>query len=76
MENGIDDLWRTENPDSSKFTRYNRTSGKRSRIDRVFTDKKIASNTKINHVVVSVTDHYNAICNDGVPSKTEFGKDS
>ena len=38
--------------------------------------KDLASNTKINHIVVSVTDHYNAICNDRVPSKTETGKNS
>ena len=76
MDNGLDDLWRRENPDPSEFTHYDRSSGTRSRIDRVYTDKKIASNIKINHVMVSFTDHYKAIFTDRVPSKTEIEKDS
>ena len=51
MENGLQDLWRRENPDIYEFTRYDRASGTRSRIDRVYTDIKIANNTKINHNV-------------------------
>ena len=61
MDNGLEDLWRRENPDSSEFTSYDRSSGTRSSIDMIYTDIKIASNTKINHIVVSSTDHYNAI---------------
>ena len=34
LKNGLDDLWRRENPDTSEFTHYNRSSGTRSRIDR------------------------------------------
>ena len=30
-------------------------------IGRVYVDMKIASNIKINHIMVSFTDHYNAI---------------
>ena len=45
-----------------------------SRIDRVYTDIKIANNTKINHIMVSFTNHYNAISIDRFPSKTEIGK--
>ena len=69
MDNGLEDLWRRENPESSEFTRYDRSSGTRSRIDRVYTDIKMASNTKINHIMVSFTDHY-AIFIDKFPSKT------
>ena len=76
VDNGLEDLWRRENPDSSEFTRYNRSSGTRSTIDRVYTDIKMASNTKINHIMVSFTDHYNAIFIDRFPSKTKIGKDS
>ena len=47
IDNGLEDLWRRENPDVSEFTRYDKSSGTRSRIDRVYTDKKIANNTKI-----------------------------
>ena len=54
----------------------NRSSGTRSRIDRIYTDIKIARNTKINHIVVSFTDHYNAICIGRFPSQTKIGKDS
>ena len=61
VDNGLEDLWRRENPDSSEFTRYNRFSSTRSTIDRVYTDIKMASNTKIKHIMVSFTDHYNAI---------------
>ena len=74
VDNGLEDLWRRENPDSSEFTRYDRSSGTRSRIDRVYTDIKIASNTKINHIMLSFTGHYNAIFIDRFPSKTEIGK--
>ena len=76
VDNGLEHLWRRENPDSPEFTRCDRSSGTRSRIDRVYTDIKIASNTKINHIMVSFTDHYNAIFIDRFPSKTKIGKDS
>ena len=52
----------------------------RSRINRVYTDIytdiKIANNTKINHIMVPFTDHYNIISIDRLPSKTKIGKDS
>ena len=54
-DNGLEDLWRRENPDSSEFTRYIRSSGTRSTIGRVYTDIKMASNTKISHIMVSFT---------------------
>ena len=76
MDNGLDDPWRRENPDSSEFTRYDRSSGTRSRIGRVYTDKKIASNTNINQIMVSFTDHCNAIFTDRFHSKTKIRKDS
>ena len=41
---------------------------------RVYTDKKNPNNTKINHVIVSFTDHYDAISLDRIPSKTKIGK--
>ena len=50
--------------------------GARSRIDMVYTDIKIAYNTKINPIIVSFTDHYNAIFIDRFPPKTKIGKDS
>ena len=75
VDNGLEDLWRRENPDSSEFTRHNRSSGTKSRIDRVYTDIKIGSNTKINHTMISFTDHYNAIFIDRFPSKSKIGKD-
>ena len=37
---------------------------------------KIANNTNINHIMVSITDHYNAISIDRLPSKTKIGTDS
>ena len=61
VDNGLEDLWRRENTDSSEFIYYYRFSDTRSRIDRVYTDIKIASNTEINHIMASFTDHYNAI---------------
>ena len=36
--------------------------------------QKIAKNTKINHIVVSFTNHYNAISIEKLPSKTKIGK--
>ena len=55
VDNGLEDLWRRKNPDSSEFTRYNRSPGTRSTIDRVYTDTEMASNTKMNHIMVSFT---------------------
>ena len=77
MENGLEDLWRRENPDISEFTRYDKASGSgtRFRIDRVYTDIKIANNTKINHKMISFSDHYNALLIDRLSSKTKTGKD-
>ena len=48
----------------------------RSRIDRVYTHIKIASNTKINHIMVSSTDLYNDISIDRLPSKSKIRNDS
>ena len=45
-----------------------------SRMCRVYTDIKIACNTKINHIMVSFTDHYNCISIDRLPLKTKIGK--
>ena len=74
VDNGLQDLWRRENPDFSNFTCYDRSFCTRSRRDKVYTDIKLASNTKSNHIMVSFTDHYNAI--DTLTSKTKTGKDS
>ena len=45
-------------------------------IDRFYTNIKIASNTRINHIMVSFTNHYNAIFVGRFPSQTKIGKDS
>ena len=45
-----------------------------SMIDGVYTNRKIANNTKSNHILVSFTDHYNAISIDRLSSKTKIGK--
>ena len=70
----FDSLSERENPESYEFTHYDRSFGKRSRIDRVYNDIKIANNTKINHIMVSFTDHYNAISLISFPSKTKNWK--
>ena len=41
--NGLEDLWKKENPDSSEFIQYNRSSGTRSTIERAYTDIKRAT---------------------------------
>ena len=62
VDNGLEDLWRRKNTDSSEFTHYNRFCGKTFRItDRVYTDMKIANITKNNHIMISFIDHDNAI---------------
>ena len=76
VDYGLEDLWRRENPDFSELTRYDRSSGTRSRIDRVYSNIKAVSNTKINHIMVSFTDHNNAVFIDRFSSKTKIGKDS
>ena len=74
VDNGLEDLWRKENTDSSEFTCWDRSFGKRSRTDRVYTDIKAANNTKINHIMVSFTDYYSAISLDRISSKNKTGK--
>ena len=76
VDNGPEDLWRRENSDTSEFTHYDRSSGARYRIVRIYAHIKIASNTKINHIMVSFTNHYNAIFIDRFPSETKTKKDS
>ena len=71
----FEDLWRRKNPDISGFIHYDRSSDTRSRIDRVYNDKKIANNTKINHKMISFSDHYNALFIDRFSFKTKIGKD-
>ena len=46
------------------------------RIFRVYTDIEIANNAKINHIMVSFTDHYDGISKDRLPWKIKIGKDS
>ena len=74
IDNRLEDQWRRENPVTSEFTHYDRPSGTRSRIDRVYTDIKIVNNTKINHKMISSSDHYNAITIDRPSSKTKIEK--
>ena len=76
VDNGLEELWRKENPDSPEFTCYDRFFGKDTGQTGVFTDIKIAKNTKNNHIMVCFTDHYNAISIDRIPSKTKIGKGS
>ena len=71
----INDLWRRENPGFSDFTRYDRSSGTKSRISRVYTDIKIANNTKTNHIIVFFSDNYNLISKKELHSETKIGKD-
>ena len=72
VNNGLYDLLRRKNPDSSEFTIYNRFSGTRSRIGRLYADIKIPNDNKINHIMVSFTDHYNAISLYRLFSETEI----
>ena len=67
VDNGLEDLWRRENLDSSEFTRHDRSSSIRSRTARVYTEIKTAGSTKINHIIVSFNDHHNAISIDRFP---------
>ena len=67
VDKRLEDLCRRKNLDSLDFTNYDRSSGTRCKIDRVYTDTKIANNTNINHMMVSFTDHYNAIYLDRLP---------
>ena len=80
VDNGLEDLRRRENPQIPPGSPAAIGPFPRSRIDRVYTDIytdiKIANNTKINHIMVSFTNHYNAISIDRLPSKTKIGKDS
>ena len=73
MDNGFDDLWRKERLGSPPYTK-----GSLPRIlDRqVLYWYKIANNTKIDYLMVSFTNRYNAISIDRLPWKTKIGKHS
>ena len=74
VENVLEDLWRRENPDSSVFIHYDSSSGTRSRIDRIDTDIKIASNTKINHIMIFFTDRLTLFLLTDSPQKLKLEK--
>ena len=77
VDNRHEDLWRRETPDSPEFTLHNRSFDKDpGPYIWVYIDIKNAKNAKINHIMVSFTDHYNAISIDRLFSKTKIGKDS
>ena len=65
-----------KNPEYSELTYYNRSFSTIYRTCTVYTDTKIANNTNINQIMISFTDHYNAISIDRLPSKTKTGKES
>ena len=75
VDNGLEDLWRRKKTDSSELIRFERSSGTISRTDMVCTSIVIAINTKIIGIMISFSDHYNAIFIDRLPYKTKFGKD-
>ena len=55
-----------------EFRCYDRSSDIKSRRDMAYTDIKIACNIKINHIIISFTDHYNTIYFDRFPSKDKI----
>ena len=59
VDNRLKDLWRGDNPGFSVFTRCDRSSDTKSRMNRVYIDTTIANNTKINHIIVFFSDNYN-----------------
>ena len=61
---------------TQNFTRYNGSSSLRCRIDRVYHHVNIANNTKINHIIISLTDRCTDISIDKLPLKTKTGKNS
>ena len=60
-DNGLEYIGRRKNTDSSEFIGYGRFSGINFRIDWVYTDIRNASNVKTDQLVVSFTEHYNAV---------------
>ena len=75
VNNGLGNLWKRENPDSSEVTHYDRSSSTRYRIDRIYTYINVSNKTKINCIIiVSFTDHYKAISLDRLLSKTKIGR--
>ena len=90
MDNGLEDLWRRENPDFPKFICFQRSFAKdqyRSSIlifgkgpmeadelGEIWILPSPSIMSRINHIMVSFTNHYNAISTDRLPSKTKIGK--
>ena len=74
MDNGLEDLWRREKTDSSAVTYYNRSSGTGSTINRVYTDIKMAINTKINDIMASLLIIIMLFLLTGFPQKLKLEK--
>ena len=79
VDNGLEDLWRRENPDLPGFTCYDRSFAKDPRctgsiLISILIQKLLATPRLI--TMVSFTDHYNAISIDRLPLKTKIGNDS
>ena len=72
VDNGLEDLWRRENPHSPAM--INPFARIQDRQISIYTDIKIGNNTNINHIMVLFADHYNAISVDRLPSKLKLGK--
>ena len=68
-------IYGNEEPRFLWINHYDRFSVTGFRIDRLYTDKKIANNTKINHLMVYLTDHYTAISLGRLQSEIKIGKD-
>ena len=72
VDNGLEDLWRRENPDSPEFTCYDtpfaKDSGYTGSILISILIQKLLTILKINHIMVSFTDQYNSISIDRLPT--------
>ena len=66
VDNGFEDLWKRENPDSAEFTHYNGVILQRFRIDRIYTDIKIVKNSKNNQIMALILTDF--------PRKLKFEK--
>ena len=55
-DHGLEDLWWRKNPDSLEFTCYDRSFAKNpGYYSYIYTDIKIANNTKINHICLKLS---------------------
>ena len=70
----LEDQWRLEHHDKEIYTHYHAASKTQARLDRAYTSVHIRQNISITHDMISLLDHYNAVCLERKTNNFKRGK--